>query len=302
MTSAQSSDITEQVKYLILPFQCMELDTGKFFLASGQGIVRLDSSDIYQAALAMHGMGWGSTITLQQLERLLVDLPQAQLPAALKYLADIGVLRQVHQDFGRFNRIWLIHDRLQEIETLAEDIEFLTGLKCDSTRDPNSIAGNELVVLYTPKYDARLIQRVQQQVMGQDNSAMLTCYLVARNFLIDGTYIPAARTPCHFCQTAASTVQRTHGSGFSQSLTAAFKAITQKPVITGLDYPILPTDYHLCEALIRNRVREIVGPHSRPVMTRSMLEMCQFSLDGYQLQRDTPYSSRECEFCQNAMP
>ncbi|MEG0000374.1 hypothetical protein, partial [Comamonas sp.] len=98
MTSAQSSDITEQVKYLIRPFQCMELDTGKFFLASGQAIVRLDSSDIYQAALAMRGMGWGSTITLQEFERLLVDLPQAQLPAALKYLADIGVLRQVHQD------------------------------------------------------------------------------------------------------------------------------------------------------------------------------------------------------------
>lgn len=218
----------------------MELDTGKFFLASGQGIVRLDSSDIYQAALAMRGMGWGSTITLQEFERLLVDLPQAQLPAALKYLADIGVLRQAHQDFGRFNRIRLIHDRLQEIESLTEDIEFLTGLQCNSTRDPNSIAGNKSVVLYTPKYEAKLIQRVQQQVMDQNNSAMLTCYLVARNFLIDGTYIPAARTPCHLCRAAASTAQRTHGSGFSQSLKAAFKAITKKPVITGLDYPILP--------------------------------------------------------------
>lgn len=285
-----------------MPFQCIEPEEGVYLITSRCGLVKLHSEAVFCAAGAVHALGLGYAAHPCELEGAFAAVARPRRRGMLAYFQEIGLLREVHDAYGRFAAVRLAHDDSVSLRGLDEDIAYFTGLPCSVIPTPNDIRENELIAIYTPAYDERLIAAVQSGARGHANVAVLTAYLAARTLVIDGVYHPTACTPCHFCQVQQFGLERSLGSRYAPSWIHALRSVSRKAPVASLDYGVTASDHHYCQAVLRNRIREIAGPHGRPLVARNLLETCHFAVDGYEVQRDVAAVDPECAFCQRALP
>lgn len=284
-------------KFLVLPFKLVEPESGIKILISQRGHTRLPTSDSTLAIEKINKLGWGAVIDSAFLKDASAIIERCDETSFSKTLQEFAILREVEDDFFRFASIRLIHDRSVRLDHLPSDLAYLTGIPCSASLEAEGLKNNELVVLYTPSHDASLILRTQRAVEKLHNSPLLVCYLNHRTLILDGLYIPSANTPCHFCQLNAMRGISHMMSSQPNSWTKVVSEIAEKSPLVGLQYEIIESDHSFCSAIIRNRVRELVGPNVEPIHSRAILDRWEMSLDGFQIRREVTDALIECEFC-----
>jgi McbB family protein len=286
-------------KKLILPFQCVQPEPDVFLLITTVGVARLAAQAVYDVAERMHHLGWGHTLGSDACGEILANIPGEQQAPLLRYFEEIGALRTVHNDYDRYHAVKIISSSRLASQSLRDDLNYFTGIDCTIiSADSLEIHENDFILVYTPEHDTELIEKVQHTAQRCENVAVLTAYLMARALIIDSLYIPAARTPCHFCE--LSSVARKHPArhGAPLNWVNAVTSLTSKPIHAGLQYEITDGDHQYAAALLRNRAREILGPHTGSISSSNILETCRFSLDGFEVQREVPPVAIDCEYCQ----
>jgi hypothetical protein len=242
-------------------------------------------------------IGWGKTLTERELHDLMGGFPPDSHSVTISHLREAAVLREVDDDFGRFASIRMIGEACPVIDELGSDLHYLTGIPCVSASDPASVEENEFVVLYTPSHQTSLILAAQREVSHFQNSPLLVAYLRGRSLVLDGLFIPLAKTPCHFCQMGPSSATFSATTGHASSWANAVHAMTIKEPVAGMQYPVMTSDHWFCAAVLRNRIREIVGPNLEPFNSRHVLDRWEVSLEGFQVRRQMTDALIDCEFC-----
>jgi McbB family protein len=285
-------------KHLILPFKLLEPEDGIYLVVSQTGYAQLNPGPLGAAVQQLDEMGCGTLIDASKLQDVFRDFPHSSRVSAHKYLLEISILREVNDDFGRFASIRLIHESNLPIASLGTDLEYMTGIPCITTGNADSVKENELAVLYTPTHDVSLILTAQRAVNRLQNSPLLVAYLRGRALVLDGLFIPAAKTPCHFCQSSALMASNREAVEQPPGWLSSVHAMTVKQSIVGMQYRIVTSDHWFCAAILRNRIREIVGPNPEPINCRMVLDRWELSLEGFQARREMTDALIECEFCQ----
>lgn len=285
-------------KHLILPFRIAEPEEGVHLVVSQSGYLQVSSQSLRAVMLQLASKGWGKTLTERELHDLLSDFPHSSHSVTISSLREASILREVDDDFGRYSLIRMVGESCPPIAELGADLHYMTGIPCVSISDPDSVQENELVVLYTPSHQASLILAAQRAVANFQNSSLLVAYLRGRTLVLDGLFVPQAKTPCHFCQTGGAATGRSLIGGHPLTWATVVHAMTAKEPVAGMQYPVMTSDHWFCAAVLRNRIREIVGPNLDPLISRHVLDRWEVSLEGFQVRREIADVLIDCEFCQ----
>ncbi len=285
---------------MILPCQCLVPAPGVRLLGTRHGLVRLHDAAVAAAINELTRRGWGTVLASDDVRALLSACGVDDTLAATDFLREAGVLRIALDGARRFERIRLIQWPSAQpgaLNACAEELSFFTGLPV-TVECEEALAGDEFAILHLLHYDASVIRSIQDQARAATTAAVLTSYFVGRSLVIDAPFIPEAATPCHFCQYTAA-ASRPHGLGEPVPHWLQALADMQLPpgAFAGLEHPLRPSDHLLATLLLRNRVRELLGPHGHPMHPRTYLHAVQVRLDDLATVRDTPVIASDCDHC-----
>lgn len=287
--------------FLILPCQYLEPESGVFVLGTRAGLVRLHDPVAAACVGRLLDLGWGETLSNERLTALVNEARVRDSQAFIDFLVETGVLRPVAAPWRRFQTLRVIHwpaATVGDPELLQEDLAFFTGIPAIAAGVPTAVSHDEFVVLHLRTYDPDVIDFLQRQVRAARTAAMITAYYAGRTQVIDAPFVPAAATPCHFCQTQVSRIPRTATSRLAPTWMQAIGAMGMNPsAISGLEYPLRPSDYLLGQVLLRNRISELLSPQWEPLHAGVFFQAIQTNLDDLVTQRDTPPIQLDCDRC-----
>lgn len=286
--------------FRILPFQVLTPTSGVTLLATPRGLVRIHDPRMTELLQYLAAKGLGHLLEEATWSQVLAARGITDTAGAIRFLKDAGVLRSASPGQRRFSAGRLaIHPENEPtgLEGLIADLEAFTGLPF-SRGLCATVAAHEFVVMYLRDHDPAAIRELQWKVRAAGSAAVLFSYFVGRSLIIDAPYIPDAGTPCHFCQTRAGRAGCTRPGATPPAWMDVLSDLQLPPgALSGLEHPLRPTDWQLGGLLLRNRVKELLGPHEVPVHSRTFLDAIQVDIDNLITVRDVPAIHPDCEQC-----